>query len=166
MAQLKTVSTYAYIAKAPQCMTTDTWFAKIAAESTRISQETIFMNQLPNNSNKGGAPMHDNVIPFKKYERYQLSLAAVTHDCEVIERDQVGFAFLKPGAKAFRLKLWALPNVTYFLVQDESKSLEYYQVLAIEKYQAANGEVKTNWNKVGTGILVGNFIMIKIQFFD
>lgn len=110
--------------------------------------------------------MYENVIPFKKYDRFQLTLGTITNNGEVIEKDPVGFAFLKPGSKMFRLKIWAHPQVNYFLAQDDVLGFDHYQVLALEEYQTAQGDLKTNWNKVGKGQLVGNFIKISVQFFS
>lgn len=109
--------------------------------------------------------MNENIIPFRKYDRFKLTRGLVSPKGEVFEEDQVGFAFLKPGSKMFRLKIWAHPLNNYFLTQDEKSPLDDYQVLAIEEYKTQNGEIKSNWNKVGQGQLVGNFIKINIQFF-
>lgn len=107
----------------------------------------------------------EKILPFRKYDRFPLTTGAISQLGEVIERDPVGFAFLKPGSKMFRLKIWAFPEVNYFLAQDEREDLTGYQVLALEEYQASNGELKTNWNKVGEGKLAGNYIQLRIQFF-
>lgn len=109
--------------------------------------------------------MKDNIIPFRKYDRFTMTRGSVSSNGEVIEKEPIGFAFLKPGSKMFRLKIWAYPNVSYFLTQDEKSELDQYQVLALEEYHSSNGELKSNWNKVGQGHLVGNFIQFKIQFF-
>lgn len=109
--------------------------------------------------------MSENIIPFKKYDRFKLIRAHVSPRGEIIEEDQVGFAFLKPGSKRFRIKLWTHPLNNYFLVQDERSNLDEYQVLSIEEYKTQNGELKTNWNKVGQGRLIGSFIKFNIQFF-
>jgi hypothetical protein len=123
------------------------------------------LNNRPSKWGKGGA-MFKNIIPIKKYDRYPLSLASITSQGEIVEKEPVGFAFLKPGAKTFRLKVWAFPNNNYFLARDEEKGVSHYQVLALEEYQTASGELKSNWNIVGSGELIGNFIKIKIQFFS
>lgn len=109
--------------------------------------------------------MNENIIPFRKYDRFKLTRGIISPRGEVIEEDQVGFAFLKPGSKMFRIKLWAHPLNSYFLLQDEKSPLDEYQVLSIEEYKPQNGETKTNWNKVGRGHLVGSFIKFNIQFF-
>ncbi len=109
--------------------------------------------------------MNKNIIPFRKYDRFKLTRGLVSPSGEVIEEDQVGFAFLKPGSKMFRIKLWAHPLNIYFVVQDEKSQLDEYQVLSIEEYKTQNGETKTNWNKVGRGQLVGSFIKFNLQFF-
>lgn len=109
--------------------------------------------------------MKDNIIQFRKYDRFPMSRGLVSSSGEVIEKDPVGFAFLKPGSKMFRLKIWAFPNVSYFLTQDENSDLDQYQVLALEEYHSSTGEIKSNWNKVGKGQLIGNFIKFNIQFF-
>lgn len=109
--------------------------------------------------------MNENIIPFRKYDRFKLTRGIISPRGEVIEEDQVGFAFLKLGSKMFRIKLWAHPLNSYSLVQDEKSPLDEYQVLSIEEYKTQNGETKTNWNKVGRGHLVGSFIKFNIQFF-
>lgn len=107
----------------------------------------------------------NKILNFRKYDRFPLTLGEVNLQGEIIEKKSVGFAFLKPGSKMFRLKIWAFPQVSYFLTQDETLDLDQYQVLAVEEYETALGETKTNWNQVGEGQLVGNFIRIRIQFF-
>lgn len=109
--------------------------------------------------------MSENIVPFRKYDRFKLTKGFITPKGEVIEEDQVGFAFLKPGSKMFRIKIWSQPLNSYFLVQDDKTPLDVYTVLAIEEYKSQSGEVKTNWNKVGLGYLIGNFIKINIHFF-
>lgn len=108
--------------------------------------------------------MNENIVPLRRYERFKLT-RGMTRNGEVFEKDPVGFAFLKPGSKMFKLKIWVHPETSYFLAQDEKSELDHYQVLALEEYRTPNGETKTNWNKVGNGQLVGNFIRFNIQFF-
>lgn len=102
--------------------------------------------------------MTDNVVPIRKTERYGLFKGRVEND-EIIETDQLGFAYIKPGAKMFRLRFWMLPKENYFLAEDE-KNPTKYTILSLDEYQLANGENRTSWNQIGKGTLSGNFIRL------
>ena len=106
--------------------------------------------------------MNNNIIPIKKADHFGVYLGDVTDNGEIVEGESVGIAFLKPGSKKFRLKLWVMPSHQYFVVPDE-KSDTKYVVLSLEEYVLPTGEVKTSWNRIGKGNLVGSFIAIRIQ---
>lgn len=103
-----------------------------------------------------------NVVPLKKSGRFGVYLGEVTSTGEVIEGESVGIAFLKNGSDKFRLKLFVFPNNQYFVVpaaQDDTK----YLVLSFEEYELSTGEIRTSWNRVGEGQLVGGFIALRMH---
>lgn len=106
--------------------------------------------------------MKDNIIPIRKSDRFGVYLGDVTSNGEIVEGESVGIAFLKPGSKKFRLKLWILPGVQYFVVPDDKDDRKYI-VLSLEEYQLQNGDTKTSWNRIGYGNLTGSFIALRIQ---
>lgn len=106
--------------------------------------------------------MKDNIIPIRKSDKFGVYLGDVTSSGEIVEGESVGIAFLKPGSKKFRLKLWVFPSHQYFVVPDD-KDEKKYVVLSLEEYTLPTGEIKTSWNRIGYGNLVGAFIAIRIQ---
>lgn len=106
--------------------------------------------------------MNNNVIPIQTAEQFELFRGFVEKSGRVVETDRVGFAYLKPKSKMYRLRLWMFTKEQYFLVHDESSSGKY-AVLSLDEYRAASGETKTYWNKVGDGFLHGNFVRIKFH---
>ena len=83
-------------------------------------------------------------------------------DEELIEYEQVRVAYLKPGAKTFRVKLWMFPSQQYFLTPENEKSTEY-TVLSLEEFQSQSNEKKSSWQKVGKGEFVGLHIKMKFH---
>lgn len=102
-----------------------------------------------------------NVIPFKKTDRFVLCRGTMGPNDELIEYEQVGVAYLKPGAKTFRVKLWMFPQQSYFLAP-ESEASTAYTLLSLEEYQSQLNEKKTSWQKIGVGEYVG--LHIKMRF--
>lgn len=103
-----------------------------------------------------------NVIPIRKSDRFSVYLGDITSSGEVVEGESVGVAFLKPGSKKFRLKLFVFPSHQYFIVPDDRDDTKYV-VLSLEEYQLPTGETRTSWNRIGNGRLLGNFIVLRIQ---
>ncbi len=106
--------------------------------------------------------MKDNVVPIKKADRFGLFKGQIEENGEVVEREQLGFAYIKPGSKMFRLKLWMFPREQYFLATDDNDPTQYV-ILSLDEYQLPNMEVRTHWNRVGTGELKGSFIHLKFH---
>lgn len=106
--------------------------------------------------------MNENVVPIKTVEQFELFRGFVDKSGSVVETDRVGFAYLKPRAKMYSLRLWMFTKEQYFLAHDESSSGKY-AVLSIDEYRSSSGEMKTFWNKVGDGFLHGNFVRIKFH---
>jgi hypothetical protein len=106
--------------------------------------------------------MKDNIVPIRKTEKFGVYLGDVTAAGEIVEGESVGIAFLKSGSKKFRLKLWVMPSHQYFIVPDDKDDRKYV-VLSLEEYTLPNGDIKTSWNRIGYGNLVGSFIAIRIQ---
>ncbi len=103
-----------------------------------------------------------NVIPIRKSDRFGVYLGEITSSGEVVEGESVGVAYLKPGSRKFRLKLFVFPNQQYFIVPDDQDDTKYV-VLSLEEYQLPTGEMRTSWNRIGNGRLLGSFIAIRIQ---
>ena len=112
--------------------------------------------------NKPDDSRFGNVIPIRKSDRFGVYMGEITSSGEVIEGESVGIAFLKNGSKNFRLKLFVFPNIQYFVVPDKKDDTKYL-VLSLEEYSLPNGEVRTSWNRIGEGRLVGSFIALRIQ---
>ena len=105
---------------------------------------------------------YSNVIPIRKSDSYGVYVGEVTSSGEIIEGENVGIAFLKQGSKKFRLKLFLFPSHQYFVVPDEKDDTKYI-VLSLEEYQLSSGEIRTSWNRIGEGRLVGSFIALRVQ---
>ena len=107
--------------------------------------------------------MNENILPFKKSERFEVYRAEVLKTGEVVEREQLGLAFLKSGARMFRLDLWMFPNEQYFMAANEDRTK--YRVLCPNEYVGREGS-KTHWNEVGTGRVSGSFIKLKLHLLE
>lgn len=108
----------------------------------------------------------NNIFPITtdrpKSDRYSVYMGEVNAANQVVEQAKVGFAFMKPEGKTFRLKLWMFDKIQYFISPVKDDNIRY-DVLCLEEYLLSNGEVKTNWNKVGEGIYFGNYL--KLNFY-
>ncbi|OYZ24203.1 MAG: hypothetical protein B7Y39_01910 [Bdellovibrio sp. 28-41-41] len=107
---------------------------------------------------------NNNVVPIRKTDRFGVYLGEVTSSGEIIEGESVGIAFLKIGSKKFKLKIFVYPGQQYFVVPDDKDDTKYV-VLSLEEYKMASDEIRTNWNRIGEGRLVGCFISLRIQLF-
>ena len=105
-----------------------------------------------------------NVIQLRKSDQFNLSLADIDSTGEVVEREQIGFAYLKPTSRMFRLKLWMFSNEQYFLARHDSDPSKYV-ILSLDEYQHPSGEIKTRWNQVGTGEVYRSFIRLRFYLF-
>lgn len=112
------------------------------------------------NPNNGGDLMSENVLPFKKSDRFEVYRAGFLPSGELMEKEQLGFAFLKPGAKMFRLSLWMFPKEEYFIAANEDRSA--YKVLCPNDCAGQT----TYWNEVGSGRISGAFIVLKLHMLD
>ncbi|MGZ3772727.1 MAG: hypothetical protein ACXVCY_07675 [Pseudobdellovibrionaceae bacterium] len=104
----------------------------------------------------------NNVIPLKRADKFFLVRGTMGADEELVEYEKVGVAYLKPGAKTFRVKLWMFPSTQYFLTR-ESESSTNYVILSLEEFQSQFQETKTSWQKVGAGEFVGLHIKMKFH---
>jgi hypothetical protein len=105
--------------------------------------------------------MHENIVPIRKTDRFGLFKGTIEENGEVVENEQVGFAYIKPGSKMFRLRLWMLTREQYFLAphdQDASR----YDILSLEEY-TVNNEPRKSWHKIGEGEIFGVFIRLKFH---
>lgn len=105
---------------------------------------------------------NSNVIPIKKMDRFILCRGTMGPDEELIEYEQVGVAYLKPGSKTFRVKLWMFPNQPYFLTPENENSTAY-TLLSLEEFLSQSNEKKSSWQKVGKGEFVGLHIKMKFH---
>lgn len=101
----------------------------------------------------------NNVIPIRKTDKFSVLTGKLHDDGSIEEFFQVGNAYLKPGAKTFRLKFWMFPTQSYFISRDDDSD-SIYSILSLEEYLGPNLEPKTIWRKVGVGIFVGNYIRL------
>jgi hypothetical protein len=99
---------------------------------------------------------------MRKSDRFGVYQGEITSSGEVVEGESVGVAFLKPGSKKFRLKLFVFPSHQYFIVPDDRDDTKYV-VLSLEEYQLPTGETRTSWNRIGNGRLLGSFIVLRMQ---
>lgn len=106
--------------------------------------------------------MNENVVPIRKAERFGLFKGRIDDKGEVIESDQVGFAFIKTGSRTFRLKLWMFAQEQYFLATKDNDPT-CYEILSLEEYTLNNQETRKSWNKIGSGELYGSFIRLKFH---
>lgn len=104
----------------------------------------------------------NNVIPIKKADRFFLVRGTMGPNEELVEYEKVGIAYLKPGAKTFRVKLWMFPSNQYFLTR-ENESTSNYVILSLEEFQSQSQEIKTSWKKVGAGEFAGLHIKMKFN---
>ena len=113
--------------------------------------------------------MNDNIIPFNnnktKADRFAVFLADHDDKGQVIEKERVGLAFMKVGAKAFRLKLWQWLGTQYFVVPDQRDQTKY-TIFSLEEYLTEKRELKSYWNKIGEGDYYGNYIRLKFYLMD
>jgi hypothetical protein len=91
-----------------------------------------------------------------------LNLGEVDPSGEVIEGERVGFAYLKPTSRMFRLKLWMFSQEQYFLGRSDSDPSKYF-VFSLDEFRLSSGEVKTSWNQVGTGEVYRSFIRLRFN---
>lgn len=103
-----------------------------------------------------------NVIPLKKTDKFFLVRGTMGVDEELVEYEKVGVAYLKPGAKTFRVKLWMFPTTQYFLTREHESSVKYV-ILSLEEFKSQTHETKASWQKVGEGEFVGLHIKMKFQ---
>jgi hypothetical protein len=105
--------------------------------------------------------MNENVVPIRKTDRFGLFKGRIEENGEVVESEQVGFAYIKPGSKMFRLKLWMLNREQYFLATHDHDASRY-DILSLDEY-AVNNEPRKSWHKIGEGEIIGVFIRLKFH---
>jgi hypothetical protein len=103
-----------------------------------------------------------NLIPFRTTDRFGVFVANVSENDEITEQERIGSAYMRPGAKMFRLKIWLMPLGQYFIARDRQDP-DKYTVLALDEFQTKSGELRTHWNRVGEGRVQGSHIRMKLQ---
>lgn len=106
--------------------------------------------------------MNENVVPIRKTDRFGLFKGRIDENGEVTEGEQVGFAYIKPGSRMFRLKLWMFVREQYFLATNDDDPTRY-EILSLDDYMLPNQEIRKSWNKVGVGELVGSFARLRFH---
>ncbi len=104
----------------------------------------------------------DNIIPIRKSDRFYLCKGCVNSEGEVHERERVGVAFLKPSSSMFRLRLWMFPKGEYFLAREDGDHF-HYTALCRDEFDAVGVGLRSQWHKIGTGEVLGNFIRIRFH---
>ena len=107
--------------------------------------------------------MGENVIPIRKADKFLIFTGRIGENGEVIERERVGVAYLRPTSTQFRLRLWMFPRSEYFLAREDNDHFKYV-ALSRDEYEGS-GERRTEWQKIGVGDVVGNFIRIRFYLF-
>lgn len=105
--------------------------------------------------------MNENVVPIRKTDRFGLFKGRMEDNGEIVEREQVGFAYIKPGSRMFRLKLWMFVREQYFLATNDNDPSRY-EILSLDDYMV-DQEVRKSWHRIGAGELVGSFIQLKFH---
>ena len=103
----------------------------------------------------------ENVIPIRKSDQFVLFTGSSPEAGKFIEKERVGVAYLKSSSSVFRLRLWMLPRLEYFLARNDDSHLRYL-VLCREEYETEGGNRKSQWHRIGVGETIGN--LIRIQF--
>jgi hypothetical protein len=113
---------------------------------------------------QGGESMNDasNIIAIRKTDKFFLCKAGLNETGEVVERERVGVAYLKPTSSTFRLKLWMFPKGEFFLAREERRDGEYV-ALCRDEYEIPFYGPKNQWHKIGFGEVVGNFVRIRMH---
>lgn len=107
----------------------------------------------------------NNVVPIRKSDKFNLTTGHINQDGSVAENAQVGYAYLKPGGKTFRLKFWMFPKESFFLSRDENSD-SIYKLLSVEDYLSSSLEPKTVWREIGKGCVSGNYIKLNFHLFS
>ncbi len=107
---------------------------------------------------------NNNVLPIRKTDQFSLCKGIVSENGEVIEKECVGLAYLKPTSTMFRLRLWMFPKGEYFLAREDGDHFNYL-VLCREEYETVAKGLKNQWHKIGVGEVAGNFIRIRFHLF-
>ncbi len=112
--------------------------------------------------------MTDNVIQIKKAEprpeRFGVFVGKLNPTGELEQKERIGSAYTKRDSKKFRIKLWLMGNVSYFLTPSDKDPRRYY-VLIPESYRLPTSQMRTNWHRVGMGEVAGTYIKIRIYLF-
>ena len=108
--------------------------------------------------------MNENVVPFKKVDRFLVYLGEVSEDGVVSPKAQVGMAFLSQRSSTFRLKMWLFPKEQLFLTANDDRTK--YRVLCLDESIDRQGQTRTYWNEVGLGEVAGSFIRLKFHLLE
>jgi RAB protein geranylgeranyltransferase component A len=117
--------------------------------------------------NEKGVNEMNNVIPLhskSRVDKFLVFLGEINEAGQVVEQEQVGMAFLKEKSKTFRLKLWMFAHSIYLVVPDKADHTKY-TIYSVEEYLSKEKEVRSFWNKIGDGDIVGNYLRLRIPLF-
>ncbi len=113
--------------------------------------------------------MKNKIIPIEmgpqKYDVFNIFVGKIDDQNQIVEGDRVGVAFLKGKSKVFSLRLWTFDATKYFVAPCDEDSTKY-EILSLEEYTSRDGELKSNWHKVGSGQYFGNYVKLKFHLLD
>jgi hypothetical protein len=113
--------------------------------------------------------MKSKITPIEngplKYDVFNVFVGQINDENEIIESHRVGAAFLKGKSKVFSLRLWMFDSVKYFVAPRDEDSTKY-DILSIEEYTARDGELRSQWHKVGMGQYFGNYLKLKFHLLE
>lgn len=113
--------------------------------------------------------MSSKVLPLKsspqKFEAFNVAVGHLDEANQVVETDRAGVAFLKGNSKVFSLRLWMFSSTKYFVAPDDEDRTRY-DILSLESYSTRDGDMKSNWHKVGRGDISGNYLRLKFYVLD
>lgn len=98
----------------------------------------------------------------KKADRYRVFLGHIDLEGMVNEKDQVGFAFQRIGSQSFKINLWMFVDQNYFIVPAKDSQTKY-NLFSLDEFITETKELKSYWNRVGTGELYGNYLKLSFN---
>ncbi len=113
--------------------------------------------------------MKSKIIPMdvgsQRYEVFNVFIGSIDEQNQVVASDRVGVAFLKGKSKVFSMRLWMLDAMKYFVAPNDADPA-LYDILSLEEYTARDGELKSQWHRVGQGQYFGNYVKLKFYLLD
>lgn len=113
--------------------------------------------------------MQDNVIQLQpnfrqRTQKHFVYLADISQYGEILEKEAVGIGFNNEGSANFRLKLWMFHKTPYLIVPEKEDRTKY-NIYCVEDHPH-NKQMKSFWNKIGEGRLVGNYLKLSLPLLE